>query len=156
MASEHSVRVFELLELFENTVLGNTLCSRTHCSRTRVRVFGSTVSLATSTVIVIKITSAGAIDREFVLDTGASQSSSRALQTLPETPSVSSRLWRSSPRAAPDAPEVAQGLPKPTQRLRVPPELSGANPGRAKCSQVRCLRTKFNFLDHSHRKRGMQ
>ena len=41
MASEHSVRVFEL---FENTVFENTLCSRTGRSRTCVRVFGSTVS----------------------------------------------------------------------------------------------------------------
>ena len=40
MASERSVRVFEL---FENTVFENTLCSRTQCSRTRVREKGGPV-----------------------------------------------------------------------------------------------------------------
>ena len=75
------------------------------------------------------------------------RSSSRVSQ---EAPRVSPDLSRSSPRTAPDAPEVAQGLPKATQRLRVPQELSGADPWRAKCSQVRCLRTKTSRLEHSH------
>ena len=103
--------------------------------------------------MAINIMSAGAVDREFVLYRGASQSSSRLSLGAPR---VSPHLCRSSPRAAPDAPEVAQGLPKPTQRLRVPPELSGADPGRVKCSQVRCLRTKTSRLEHSHRSRGFR